>query len=284
LANSFGILGPIPSGRPLSTHRSIAPRFTADDLDRLVVLFQPQVDLVTGRVWGMEALARMREDGGRLQLPPEFLDSFGHAATARLLSASVLAQTLAMCRLCLDHDMPLRVSLNVSGLEMADPMFHVQFLATVAASGVPPQMLGIELTEHDMIEDAEAAAENLFVLSESGVSIALDDLGVGYSSLQYLAMLPADCLKLDRVFVQGMIANARFSAVVASLLKLAEQLGMEVIAEGVETPTQEAALLAIGCRYVQGFRYCSAIRAETVPSFVRAFERADPQLILAHLA
>lgn len=223
--------------------------------EELELHYQPVVDVATGRVHGVEALLRWRR-GGRLLLPGEFL---GHATDAGALTE---IGTWALLEACEDiaranegRSDALRLSVNLASCQLREGDLIRTVDEALESSGLPASNLVLELTETAIIENAEQAAYVLSALRERGVRIHLDDFGAGYSGLAYLQQLPVDCLKIDRSFVSGICEKPGDLAIVRAILGLAEGLGMEVVAEGVETGAQRGALVDLGCPFAQGFLF-----------------------------
>ena len=225
----------------------------AIDRGEIAVRFQPQVDLLAGRIVGVEALARW-DHPERGELGAELL--FAAAAHARLagtLSAHV--QHLAM-RIAAGWDAPLsrlRLSINVTAEDVAQPDFAETLLAAAADSGFPRERLTVEITESGLIAELGEAAGLLATLRAAGCRVAIDDFGTGYSSLAYLKALPLDYLKLDRRLTQDIVGSHRDRVVVRGVIDMARSLDLTIIAEGVETVEQRDALATEGCQLYQGF-------------------------------
>jgi len=225
----------------------------AIDRDEIDLRFQPQVELASGHITGVEALARWdHPEHGSLGADALF------AAVDRAdlgLALSDHIQALALARAAawgapLDG---LRLSVNLTAADVARSGFARTFLDRVAASGFPADRLTVEITETGLIEDLGAAARLLDELRLAGCRVAIDDFGTGYSSLAYLTALPLDYLKLDKALTHGIDGSPRERVVVRGTVAMAKQLGLAVIAEGVETRAQRYQLAALGCDLYQGF-------------------------------
>jgi diguanylate cyclase (GGDEF)-like protein len=223
------------------------------DRDEIEILFQPQVSIATRRVVGAEALARWRHP------------RFGELGAATLFSVAERSDYLAQLS---DHVQRkaiaaaaawpealhgLRLSVNITAADIVRPGFAAQFLALVRDSGFAPGRLTVEVTEGGLIEDLAAAARLLADFRQGGLRVAIDDFGTGYSSLAYLKALPLDYLKIDKRLVEDIGGSPRDQVVVRSVIDMARSLGLEVIAEGVETEEQLALLAREGCTLYQGF-------------------------------
>ncbi|MGW8191426.1 MULTISPECIES: putative bifunctional diguanylate cyclase/phosphodiesterase [Sphingomonas] len=225
----------------------------AIDRGEIAIRFQPQVDLLAGRIVGVEALARW-DHPERGELGAELLFAAAtHARLAGVLSAHV--QHLAM-RIAAGWDAPLsrlRLSINVTAEDVAQPDFAETLLAAADDSGFPRDRLTVEITESGLIAELGEAAGLLATLRAAGCRVAIDDFGTGYSSLAYLKALPLDYLKLDRRLTQDIVGSHRDRVVVRGVIDMARSLDLTVIAEGVETVDQRDALATEGCQLYQGF-------------------------------
>jgi EAL domain-containing protein (putative c-di-GMP-specific phosphodiesterase class I) len=156
----------------------------------------------------------------------------------------------------------VRLSFNISPVELKDRTLCLRVLAILNESGMPPRRLEIEITESALVQDLAAAQEVLGALRDIGVRIALDDFGTGYSSLYHLRNFKIDTIKIDRSFIQSMGVQRESAQIVSALLGLGKGLGLTVVAEGVESPDQEATLAQQGCQEGQGFLFGEAVSAE----------------------
>ncbi|MDH3452808.1 MAG: EAL domain-containing protein, partial [Gammaproteobacteria bacterium] len=217
--------------------------------------FQPKLDTRTHTICGAEALLRWHHDRRGLLAPEEFIQV---AEDSGLIVPIGQWAALAACKQLREwRDKGLRgsfsLSVNLSVRELKRDNVVERIVNALAASGIDPGDLLIELTETTVMEDPESAIVQLQQLHEIGVKIAIDDFGTGYSSLQYLNRLPLDCLKIDRSFVEKIGAHNDAAIIVRTTINLAHNLGLQVVAEGVETPEQAAYLVAHGCETLQGY-------------------------------
>ncbi|WP_164541281.1 GGDEF domain-containing phosphodiesterase [Sphingomonas sp. S-NIH.Pt1_0416] len=232
------------------------------------IVFQPQVSIKTGRITGVEALARWRHPTlGVLGADP----LFAAAERADLgLALSDHIQQIALQRAArwpadLSH---LRLSINVTAADVARAGFAQLFLDRVAASGFPIERLTVEITETGLISELDRAATVLDLLRQAGVKVAIDDFGTGYSSLAYLTSLPIDYIKIDRALVSDVDGSERDRIVVRGVIHIAGQLGLGIIAEGVETPEQAQLLGQLGCETYQGFLRAGGLEEEVLVAMV----------------
>ncbi|MGJ3265050.1 MAG: ammonium transporter [Salinarimonas sp.] len=224
----------------------------ADALDRgeLALHYQPRLDLRAGTIVSYEALLRW-EHGADGPIPPsDFIPVAEDTGLIVPIGAFVLREA---CRAAADAFDGAGISVNVSPRQFRDPAFLDTVLGALAAAGLPPERLELEITESVLVDDDKRAIAILQTLERAGVRIALDDFGTGYSSLSYLTRFPFDTIKIDRSFIHGMRDDESAWHIVQSVLRLSEGLGVRVVAEGVETPDQLLRLMERGCDEVQGF-------------------------------
>ncbi len=236
--------------------------------------YQPIVSLATGRVCGVEALARWRHPERGWVRPDEFVPAAEETGLILDLGRRVLAEA---CRcaggLGAAHPGGLHVSVNLSVKQLAQADLVEQVRRTLDESGMDPARLRLEVTESVLVENPAAAAATLDRLKGLGLRVLMDDFGTGYSSLSALHRLPLDGLKVDRSFVQAMGQDGRAGQVVASVLALARGLGLEVVAEGIERPDQLAGLRLLGCDAGQGFLFSPAADADALRDLLAADRR-----------
>ncbi len=229
-------------------------------LDRreFVLHYQPEVDLESGTTVGCEALVRWHHPVKGVMSADRFISLAEENGTIVPLGRWVLrdaCRTVARWRseAIVDEDFVLRVNLSARQIDQAGLAQEVAEL--LADTGLPPAQLCLEITETALMRDVRAGLQALTELHEVGVRLAVDDFGTGYSSLSYLKRFPLDVLKVDRSFVDGLPDEAHDVAITTAILELARSLGLSVTAEGVETPEQREALLAMGCRRAQGYLF-----------------------------
>ncbi|NHA15412.1 EAL domain-containing protein [Thioalkalivibrio sp. XN279] len=224
--------------------------------------YQPIMDLAQDRIVGAEALLRWSHPLlGRVS-PDEFIGVAELSGQIHALGAFVLRESLAMARHWREYlDPGFRVAINVSPYQFRAPGFAESVIAMLDAEGVPGRALDIEITESVLLSGIENVHETLETLQAAGVGIAMDDFGTGYASLSYLRDYPFSALKIDRSFIMRMDTDARSRELVVSAVRLAQSLGMRVIAEGIETHAQLRLLRAEGCELGQGFLFSPAVEA-----------------------
>ncbi len=221
--------------------------------------YQPQVDLASGAIVGAEALLRWR-DPEMGEIPPSrFIPVAEDSGFIVALGDWVLSQAVRQAALWHSKGLSLPVAVNVSALQFQQAQFVDRVAGVLAISGLPPQLLELELTESILVHDAEDALNRLHALERLGVQTSIDDFGTGYSSLSYLKRFPIGKLKIDRSFVMGLPSDESDAAIVRAILQMAHALGKKVIAEGVETEAQRQFLQDAGCDEFQGFLVAPAL-------------------------
>ena len=228
----------------------------------LVPFYQPIVRLSTGALSGFEALVRWRHPRRGLLTPEVFLplcEEMGMMEAVGAMMMRTAASQLAAWRMKHKAAGELTVAVNLSTGEIDRPDLVSDVTAIRRETGLPPGALKLEVTEGDVMRDPDRAAIILGNLRDAGAALALDDFGTGFSSLSYLTRLPFDTLKIDRYFVRTMATNEGSATIVSSVVKLGQDLALEVVAEGVENAGMARQLLALGCDYGQGFGYAPAL-------------------------
>ncbi len=231
----------------------------------LLPFYQPIVRLSTGHLSGFEALVRWRHSRRGLLMPDTFLPLCEEMGLMEELGAMMMreaARQLAAWRQKHKAAGELTVAVNLSTHEIDRPDLVSDVAAILQKTGLPPGALKLEVTEGDVMRDPERAAVILAELRAAGAALALDDFGTGFSSLSYLTRLPFDTLKIDRYFVRTMATNEGSLKIVSSVVKLGQDLNLEVVAEGVENAGMARQLLSLGCDYGQGFGYAPALSAQ----------------------
>ena len=220
----------------------------------LVVALQPQQDLVSGAVIGVEALARWHHPEHGQVSPADFLPVAESTGLTGALTATILDSALAHCHQWQSGSYPdLGVSVNVSPRALADDGFPTHVLNALKQHRVAPSRLTLEVTETGSVRRDPRVTTTLHAIADAGVRVCLDDFGTGDASLLELNALPVDEIKIDRLFVAGLPGNRVGEAVCAALAELGRRLGAKVVAEGVETEACKARLIELGCTLGQGF-------------------------------
>ncbi|HLY51777.1 MAG TPA: EAL domain-containing protein, partial [Steroidobacteraceae bacterium] len=249
----------------------VAQLRAAIESGELFLMYQPQVELATARITGIEALARWRHPERGILTPGQFIPEAESSGLIVPLGRSVLQQACRQGKAWADAGLlPASIAVNLSAAELRAPLELERFVrAALADSGLDPRSLEIELTETVLMGTGTAPHAVLAALRALGIRFAIDDFGTGYSSLDYLRRFPADRLKIARNFVDQ-LERAGNAAVVKATIGLARELGMAVIAEGVETERQLDLLAAWGCSEGQGFYFARPMTSEQLEPLLRA--------------
>ena len=245
----------------------------------LRIHYQPIVSLATGRIEGLEALVRWEHPTRGPISPSIFIPIAEETGAILPLGRWVLHAACRQMRdwqACLPKDSPVVMSVNLSARQFAQPDVVEQVDQTLKETGLEPSYLKLEVTETAAMKDAEAAIAVLTRLKELGVRLSLDDFGTGYSSLSFLHRFPLDTLKIDRSFIQRIDDAGRNWEIVRTIGALAENLGMDVVAEGVETAVQRAVLHRLGCQYGQGYYFSRPIDGQAVQALLTAHPPTCP--------
>jgi predicted signal transduction protein with EAL and GGDEF domain len=238
--------------------------------DEIVAWYQPIVELGTSRIVGAEALARWEHPVRGLLDAYKFVPVAEQAGLILDLDDQVIRDALVSRSRLHEHvDDSFRVWVNISAKQFSRAAPTHRLAALLETFDCDPHSVGIEITETAVLNDVEAAAREISAARELGVKVALDDFGVGHSSLTLLRNLPLDKVKIDRAFVSNIERDARDRAIVQSVLTLADSLGLAVVAEGVETPEQAHLLRELGCSHGQGWLWAKAIPLDQLVSHIR---------------
>jgi len=221
--------------------------------DELVLHFQPKIDFSSGQITGAEALVRWQHPKHGLLAPDTFIPLAEQTGLIKPLTYQVLRSALQQCEVWQRAGLNLSMSVNISAVNIQDPEFPEHVAKLLAESSVPPARLELEVTETAVMSAPVRAVECIKKLSALGLQIAIDDFGTGYSSMSYLKDLLVAKIKIDKSFVKDMVANHNDAVIVRSTVELGHNLGLKVIAEGVETEAIWDSLKALGCDDAQGY-------------------------------
>jgi EAL domain-containing protein (putative c-di-GMP-specific phosphodiesterase class I) len=251
----------------------------AVERDELVVHYQPIMDLESGDVRAAEALLRWQRPGHGLVPPLEFIPLAEQTGAIVALGEWVLNEACAEARgWARDGLADVPVTVNVSARQLLDPRFEAIVAGALAASELAPARLILEVTESSVLQNADVTISKLDRISSTGVRIALDDFGEGYSSLGQLRELPIDILKIARPFVRELTDDDHDPALVRGIIELARSLGLRLVAEGIESPEQEAILRAFDCQLGQGFLFARPLEADALRALLRERASAYPNV------
>jgi len=227
----------------------------AVDNDELRLFFQPKVELASGRIAGAEVLLRWQHPTRGLLGPGAFIPFAEQTGFIRQITRWTLEQSLACSAVWLAAGLALPLSVNVTVDDINDENFHLRVANALARHRLPPSLLTLEVTESGFIDDPARAIAMLDALAHLGLHLSIDDFGTGYSSLSHLARMPVHEVKIDRSFIQGLESDAEFAAVVRSAIDMGHSLGLQVVAEGIETEAAARRLTEMQCDVAQGYLY-----------------------------
>jgi diguanylate cyclase (GGDEF)-like protein len=229
---------------------------------QLVLYYQPKIHAETGAVTSVEALVRWAHPTRGLVMPDSFVPIAENTAIIHSLTTEVLRIALRQARQWADDGHPIPIAVNISARSLLDGTFPAQIAALLESNGVSPSLLTLELTESAIMSDPNAAITILGAINALGVALSIDDFGTGYSSMAYLKTLPVQEIKVDRSFVMAMTGDTDNAVIVQSTIELGHNLGLRVVAEGVEDAATRAALTNFGCDYLQGYGICRPVPVE----------------------
>lgn len=254
----------------------------AIDEKRIKPFYQPKIDLASGRIVGFEVLLRWIDENGELRMPVDIEAAFEDPRLAPALGERM--QKLALSDMRLWRNLGLdfgRVAINATAAEFRNDDFADCILARLNRAGIAPHCIEVEVTETVFLgRGAENVERALQKLSVAGVTIALDDFGTGYASLSHLKQFPVDSIKIDRSFIQDLADSRRGAAILQAVLQLGKNLGITIIAEGIETEAQAAYLRTNRCDLAQGYLFSPAIPGADIPNFCAQW---DPVKLLRRL-
>jgi len=260
-----------------ATRRTVEQQLAEGIRDgQLRLAYQPQLDFRDDSLVAVEALVRWDHPGRGTIPPSEFIPIAEESGVIVALGDWVLDEAFRQAALWALTGGPERVSINISAVQLADPSLPARVLERLAAHGLSPDRIRLELTEHALA--APSAGPVLRELGEAGIGLSLDDFGTGYSSLAYLRRFPIDEIKVDRSFVSGMTTSERDRTIVSSILRLGSEMGLTTVAEGVETTAQAQRLTALGCNLGQGFLYSPPVAPEQLERWIENRPAVRPSL------
>jgi EAL domain-containing protein (putative c-di-GMP-specific phosphodiesterase class I) len=227
----------------------------------LAMFYQPQVDLDTGRLVGVEAVLRWRHPDWGMVSTQELIEAVEPTDVMHLLTMHVLRSVVDQMRQWTDEGQPLRVSVNVSVQDLYVPSFSSDLAALIDRYGIPARQLTIEITERMLATDQPRVGRTAGELARLGVGLSLDDFGTGHASLEQLRRLPLTEVKIDRAYVSGLVDSQADQAIVTSVHRMAQALGVTVVAEGVETESTARALAALPGVIGQGWHFGAPVPA-----------------------
>jgi len=247
----------------------------AIDGNELTLHFQPKIDLRTDEINGAEALVRWVHPVRGSIPPSEFIPFAEQTGFIRHVTRWAIDAALAQIRVWLTMAIEVPVAINVSARDLSGAELPDLLIEAIRRHDVPPHLISLEITESALMEDPQHATRILARVRELGIGIAIDDYGTGYSALSYLSQLSVDCLKIDRSLIYSLRRESKNGAIIRSTVALAENLGLTVVAEGVETPDQIDLLRQFGCHQAQGFGLARPMPADQLLAWIIARELAQ---------
>lgn len=232
------------------------------------VFYQAKIDARDNRVVGMEALIRWRDGDGNFIPPMDFIPLAEETGLIIPIGQFVLLKACMDAKKFYDQGQVIPVSVNISAVQLQEESFLGMVTNILADSGLSPELLELEITEGVHASPLYNTRETLIALRARGVRISIDDFGTGYSNLTYLKRFPIDVLKIDQSFVKDLLVDKSDEAIIAAIIAFAEALGLELVAEGVETCEQAATLRSLGCNIMQGFLYSRPIPFSLMSTFL----------------
>lgn len=248
--------------------------------NQLYLVYQPQISYRDNRVVGVEALIRWQHPEHGMVPPDLFIPLAEQNGTIIAIGEWVLDQACRQLREWHDQGFTdLRMAVNLSTVQLHHSELPRVVNNLLQIYRLPPRSLELEVTETGLMEDISTAAQHLLSLRRSGALIAIDDFGTGYSSLSYLKSLPLDKIKIDKSFVQDLIDDDDDATIVRAIIQLGKSLGMQVIAEGVETIEQEAYIISEGCHEGQGYLYSKPLPARELLAYLKQAQRSNAEVL-----
>ncbi|GAB3139442.1 hypothetical protein GCM10027290_08630 [Micromonospora sonneratiae] len=254
-------------------------REALDSDDQLVLALQPAVDLSTGVPTGVEALIRWHHPRRGWLSPMDFVRPVEGSELLGAFTRYVIDKALAVAADWARHGVDVPISINLSARSLLDPRLPAEVAETLRRHQVPPHRLVLEITETVMMSELEVIDEVLAALRSMGVQLAVDDFGTGFSSLTFLTRIAVDELKVDRSFVMRMAESPEAAAIVRTTVDLGRELGLRVVAEGVETADQRAVLAELGCTAAQGYHFFKPMPSDKIVSVLRSLLDSAPARI-----
>ncbi len=251
----------------------------AVECDELELYFQPKVTLHQSDTIAVETLMRWRHPERGLVPPDDFIPFAEHTGAIRLITGWLIEHAIAQCGRWYQQQMPIKISLNISARDLLNPELPNIMQQALEKNAVPARMVCLEITESALMEDPVKAHKTVSLLHDMGLELSIDDYGTGYSSLAYVKNLPVNALKIDREFVKNMVSSAEDIAIVRSTIELGHNLGLTVVAEGIENESELAMLKDFGCDEAQGFLISEALTADDLEAWLhKNYNRPMPAM------
>jgi diguanylate cyclase (GGDEF)-like protein/PAS domain S-box-containing protein len=247
----------------------------AIEYEEFHLLYQPQVNLESRKVTGVEALIRWHHPDMGVVSPMDFIPIAEETGLIIPIGRWVLREAFAQCKKWVDKGHNIKVAVNLSALQFRDPKLQTIIQTSLADADVNPDLIEFEITESMLMEDVEGGIERMKMIKELGVHLSIDDFGTGYSSLNYLKRFPVDALKVDRSFVSDITVSEDDAMIVTAIVTLAKNLNLEVVAEGIELKEHLSFLNKLGCDHAQGYLISRPVPADKVEHFFNDWTTDD---------
>lgn len=242
--------------------------------------YQPKINLANNRAECAEALLRWTRDNPEGIRPDEFIPVIESTELIHDVGAWVINEACKDCKQFHEKGFPIKMSVNVAAMQLTRQGFYDVVVDALEASGLAPEFLEIELTEHFLLNENHVVESQIDALKKLGVSLAIDDFGAGYSNMSYLTRLKVDVLKLDRSFISQICQSSESLVIVTAVIKMAKVLGMQVVAEGIEQEEEQALLVDLNCDYGQGFLWSKAVPHEEFITFLGKWFAESPKTVV----
>ncbi|ADU31249.1 sensor domain-containing protein [Evansella cellulosilytica] len=242
----------------------------AMEQENFELYYHPQIDLKENKVIGVEALLRWNDEQLGKVSPYKFIPIAEETGLINQIGDWVLEKACIQAKKWNNEGHELRIGINISPQQFQRPDFVSKVKNTLDKTGLSPKLLDLEITENDLLYNRDECLKTLYRLKQFGVSISIDDFGTGYSSLSYLRRFPIDTLKIDQSFIKEVVDNTNDQAIVTSIIQLAHNMKLRVIAEGVETSEMVAFLNKLSCDEMQGFLYSQPLPPEAVTKYIES--------------
>ena len=263
----FTIFASHPGG-PVSARQWMSELRQAIVSDQLFLTFQPKVSLLQDRVTGVEVLLRWQHPQHGIIVPDRFIPIAERTGLIIPLTLWVLQQSLLQCRQWREIGLDISIAVNLTMWNLEAQELPDQIEALLRDTGISPNSLELEITETSIMNDPQRVIRTLDQIRQLGVRFAIDDFGTGYSSFAYLTKLPVSCIKIDKSFIQNIETDRDSSVIVKSIIDLGHNLGLKVVAEGVETAQAKRILSVFQCDEGQGYYFCRPVPAEAMTHFL----------------
>lgn len=238
-------------------------------LNQFVLHYQPQINLSSNKIIGVEALIRWQHPDMGLVPPFKFIPLVEQMELVHDIGDWIYQEAIRQAKVWFDLNMPIRVGINLSAKQFIRPDLVENLHHALKQSNLPAEYFDLEITESMAMQNPESTLRTLDQFKELGMTLAIDDFGTGYSSLEYLQMFPVDFVKIDRAFIKDMLTNRADQSIVKAIIAIANSLDLKVIAEGIEQAEEYALLQKMGCDEVQGFFISKPLAAEEATTFIQ---------------